>query len=237
MKFKNDYLGFLSGRVFSSKLLVSFQEEKQETFDRIEILKNLCKNKKIIHLGCADHKDLIDYKIKHNIWLHKILVENSQKCIGIDINKEAVDYIKSNYKIKGLYVGNILEMSLDKIESESWDYIILGEIIEHIDNPVEFLHIMHERLKPFVKGIILTAPNAWSLQIIKQVKNNIEMINSDHRYWFTPYTLSKVLVRAGYVVKEVHFSFFSMPKYNFLKIAYKKKHFLQSDSLIITAEF
>lgn len=237
MKFINDYSAYLVGRTFSSRLSVEFQKEEQTTFDRIEILKNIVKDKKVIHLGCADHLNLIDFKIKHNIWLHKILMENTQKCIGIDINQEAIDYLKTNHKIKGLYVGNILEMSLEKIETESWDYIILGEIIEHIDNPVEFLHIIHERLKPFVRGIILTAPNAWSLQIIKQVKKNVELINSDHRYWFTPYTLSKVLVKAGFVAKDVHFSYFSMPKYNFLKVAYKKRHYLQADSLIAVAEF
>ncbi|MEX0741590.1 MAG: hypothetical protein WD079_02255, partial [Phycisphaeraceae bacterium] len=30
-----------------------------------------------------------------------------------------------------------------------------------------------------------------------------ELINTDHRYWFTPYTLGKVAVEAGLMPREV----------------------------------
>jgi len=32
------------------------------------------------------------------------------------------------------------------------------------------------------------------------------VINSDHRYWFTPYTISKILVSAGYTPEKIIFS-------------------------------
>ena len=31
----------------------------------------------------------------------------------------------------------------------------------------------------------------------------LEVINSDHRYWFTPYTISKILVSAGYNPEKI----------------------------------
>jgi hypothetical protein len=36
--------------------------------------------------------------------------------------------------------------------------------------------------------------------------NYREVINSDHRYWFTPYTISKILVSAGYTPEKIIFS-------------------------------
>jgi len=237
VKFKNSVISYLEGELFSNGLTVGLEGDKQSQFDRIAILKELCSAKKIIHLGCADHLDLIDSKIKHNIWLHKILDDSADKCIGIDINEQAIEYLRTNYKQENVFAGNILDMPLDIIRNEKWDYIVLGEIIEHVDNPVQFLSDLHTRLKPLVKALIITAPNAWSSKILSKVRQNTETINSDHRYWFTPYTLAKVLVRAGYKVEDILFSYFSMPKRNLLKAYFKKKHFLQADSIIIKASF
>jgi len=36
--------------------------------------------------------------------------------------------------------------------------------------------------------------------------NYLEIINSDHRFWFTPYTISKVLVSAGYNPEKIHYA-------------------------------
>jgi hypothetical protein len=36
--------------------------------------------------------------------------------------------------------------------------------------------------------------------------NYREVINSDHRFWFTPYTISKVLVSAGYIPDKIIYS-------------------------------
>ena len=33
-----------------------------------------------------------------------------------------------------------------------------------------------------------------------------EIINSDHRFWFTPYTISKVLASAGYKPEKITYS-------------------------------
>ena len=36
--------------------------------------------------------------------------------------------------------------------------------------------------------------------------NYLEIINSDHRFWFTPYTITKVLVSAGYNPEKITYS-------------------------------
>jgi hypothetical protein len=37
------------------------------------------------------------------------------------------------------------------------------------------------------------------------VRSHKELINSDHRYWFTPYTLAKVVTRAGFTSLRLGF--------------------------------
>jgi hypothetical protein len=36
--------------------------------------------------------------------------------------------------------------------------------------------------------------------------NYREVINSDHRFWFTPYTISKILVSASYNPEKISYS-------------------------------
>ena len=78
--------------------------------------------------------------------------------------------------------------------TNDWDFVLLGEIIEHVDNPVDFLKSIKDKFKPFSKKIIITAPNAYSYtHVLSYIENNVELINSDHRFWFTPYTILKLM--------------------------------------------
>lgn len=51
---------------------------------------------------------------------------------------------------------------------------------------------------------MLTVPNALGLIYMSMALNEgCENINSDHKYWFTPYTIQKVLYSAGYETEEI----------------------------------
>jgi hypothetical protein len=206
MKFDKQITDYLYGRKFSAALDVNFGSQKQAGTSRIEMLLNLSKNKNVIHLGCADHLPLIDQKRKNGNWLHELLTINCHKCIGVDINKEAVQYIREQVGLNNVFLPG---QEVDDIifDSETkWDYIILGELIEHVDNPVQFLKEISEKYASKVKQIIITAPNAFSLLTVKDILNNNENINSDHNYWFSPYTLSKVAIKAGFKNSEFFFA-------------------------------
>jgi hypothetical protein len=84
--------------------------------------------------------------------------------------------------------------------------MVMGEILEHVDIPVLFLKQIRENYKKNISQILITVPNAFSYRNMKSIKENKEVINSDHRYWFTPYTLAKIVYLAGYTVDEFFFT-------------------------------
>ena len=173
---------------------------------KIEYLSALLANKSVIHLGFADHIDCIDQKIRDSIWLQKIITEVSARCIGIDMNEEAVRWLKERYAGKAfaenIYVADITSGYLKKHRIKA-DYLFLGEILEHIDNPVSFLTQILERNQGCFKKILITVPNMYSMDTKIYGWLNIEQINTDHRYWFSPITLWKVADRAGLNVKSI----------------------------------
>ncbi|MBN1200109.1 MAG: hypothetical protein JXA23_12200 [Bacteroidales bacterium] len=165
----------------------------------MDLLTELSLKKRVIHLGFADHIGLIESKLAKNQWLHKRLMDVTDQCIGIDLNEEAVNFVKEKIGIDKVYTYNLTESPpFSEITNHAWDLMILGEIIEHIDNPVLFLKILKEKYGSCVRSLVITAPNAFRFKNSKAFLTKEEYINSDHRYWFTPYTLAKIGIRAGW---------------------------------------
>jgi hypothetical protein len=205
MKYSEEIYAYLDDKKFSNGLEISFVENLKDE-SRINKIIHLCRDKKVIHLGCADHIELIEQKIEADKWLHKLLINNADVCIGIDINADAVDYINKRLSIKNVFCIDIeKEKPVFLKKEDEWDYLVLGEIIEHVENPVSFLKKINEVFSGYVKKIIITAPNVLNVTTIKDIKNNLENINTNHIYWFSPYTLTRVVHKSGF--RNIEFSF------------------------------
>ncbi len=204
MRLDAQTLEYLHGKKFSNHLTIpySFHEPIE---NRILYLKNIVRGKKVIHLGCLDHLPLIDDKIARNQWLHKELTSSAAVCIGVDIDKEAKQYVETKHGFTNIILGDFTKEKLSVLASQQWDLAILGEILEHIDNPVSYLTAIRELYSDCLQRIIITVPNAWTKTTMRMANRSAEIINSDHRYWFTPYTLSKVIIQAGLTIEDIHF--------------------------------
>jgi hypothetical protein len=165
------------------------------------LLAKLVAGKKVVHFGCVDHLPLLEQRRKEGIWLHEVLAGTCTDLVGVDINEQGVQYMKdAGFET---YNSNVVtEHPPAEIVTKKWDYIVAGEVLEHIDDPVMFLKAIREKYGACTERIIITVPNALSYTNFRFALRNIEMINSDHRFWFTPFTLLKVATQAGIVVED-----------------------------------
>ena len=201
MKLNKEDLAALSGELFTSSYFFKpdLDDLDRRYIERKIFLKELCAGKDIVHLGCVDHSiEMIEKKLKRGKWLHKELVESANRCLGIDLNKEGLDHIEKAHGISDLLCTNIIEKDCREILDHKWDYFLIPEVLEHQDNPVWFLKEIREKYQPCVNEFVITVPNAFDLGQQSILKRNTEAVNSDHRFWFTPYTLAKVLYNAGF---------------------------------------
>lgn len=226
MKFDQSLQNYINGLNFSNGLTIDIAKKENTIIDRFSILEQLSKDKKIIHLGCCDHIPLIQNKIKNNIWLHSRLSDNSKRCIGIDINEDGIKYLRNILGYEDVLCGDIIEDDLKDITEEHWDYLILGEILEHVDNPHLFLSTIKNKYNGHIDKLIITVPNAFSYQNMRYTFSNKECINTDHRYWFTPYTLAKIAVLAGMQVESFCFCIPTPQNNNIINRIHPKKLFL-----------
>lgn len=206
---KKDY-EYLSGEEFSNGYKMKL--ENNELYSRLDRIIMLAEGKSVLHVGCCDHLPLIESKIEQHCWLHGLLEDACTSVVGVDINKEAVEFIKEKKLCRGgIYCADITSDDFcGKLSGEKqFDIILLGEIVEHLDNPVQFLSQMKKNMDIYgFKGqYVVTVPNALSLLRDRKLRREgIECVNSDHRFLFTPYTISKVMMQSGICPQEIFFA-------------------------------
>ena len=186
-------------------IATSLPGDRDKAISRIEALLSLARGKRVLHIGCCDHIDLIDKKIKNQTWLHGLLTKVAKECYGIDIDPIAIEHVKK-LGYYDVYNCDLLYSFPTQLQKKNFDVVILGEILEHLDSPVAFLKKLYSYIKSDYE-LVLTVPNAFFLENFINVLGGFERINSDHRAWYTAYTISKVLSLGGYDVKSFEYVF------------------------------
>jgi 2-polyprenyl-3-methyl-5-hydroxy-6-metoxy-1,4-benzoquinol methylase len=164
-----------------------------ETVDRTVFVLQQVAGKRVLEFGASGR-------------LHDGIVKASAFVLGVD----RVDSGASGQS------GEVIGFDLDDWQAgrslprmESPDVIVCGEVMEHLSNPGYFL----DRLKLQYPGIpvVITVPNAFSQAGRKHIASGVENVNLDHVAWYSHKTLSVLLSRAGYTVRD--FKWYGGPPY------------------------
>lgn len=205
MKIARESLPFLTGETYHQSHIFSLlpQPSDKQYLGRLDFLLQKAAGLKVLHLGFLDHTiEVVRSKMADGKWLHARLLETCTRVAGIDINADGVKAAQDALDIPDLYVADVTRSLPDAISSEHWDMMLIGDVIEHIPNPAQFLSGLRETCGGKCDRFVFSTPNAMSHQ---EGSRSSERINSDHRYLFTPYTLSKILTEAGFTVTDVEF--------------------------------
>lgn len=202
MQLDQHWRNALSGDSFSAGDSFQIRAGSADPVTRIDAARLLAANKTVLHIGCVDHLPLIDQKIADGTWMHEILCKTAVRCGGVDINAEGIEAMR----LRGygdLWVEDA--SAPNALAGTEWDLLFLGEMLEHVDNPVSFLAGLRETWQGRSKQVAITVPNSlcWS-SVRAALSSGTEVINTDHRYGFTPYTIAKVATQAGFVVDELY---------------------------------
>lgn len=161
---------------------------------RNQLLVELVRDKSVLHLGCADHTSLIRKKREQGNYLHDLLGTSASSLVGADINGEALSEMRT------LGIENLYQVD-DLPADRHYDLVVVPDVIEHVGNVADFLI----GLKQFsFDAIVITTPNA--LRLRNRTLFSAELVNTDHRYWFSPYTLSKTIYESGFQIQAFHYT-------------------------------
>lgn len=173
--------------LYSNKSKSLKKSTQPQHFRILNKLQNpLSPNNKLLDVGCFKG-DFLNVA-KNNKW----------KVYGTEISTEAINYALENYKIK-IDQGTVIDIDYS---FSFFDAIVINDVIEHLPNPKECLEKISKIIK---KGGILYigTPNFNSLSRYFFGKYWGAVIFPWHLQYFTVKTLSKLLKKYNFEIKEV----------------------------------
>ena len=177
-----------------------------ELVQRVEFIKKACTGKKVLHLGCTNWPYTQD-AIDKNMLLHFELAAVANSLYGFDFDQEGLDVLAASG------TTDLYRADLEKLEAvdldETFDVIVAGEMIEHLNNPGLFLKGI-QRFMNADTELVITTINAYSaLRFViyglrgKQGLN--EPVHPDHVAYYSYKTLTLLIERAGLTVSQFCF--------------------------------
>ncbi|GHU92289.1 hypothetical protein FACS189479_00730 [Spirochaetia bacterium] len=139
---------------------------------------------KVLDIGCATGALLVN--LRNRGWT----------CAGVEISPSAC-YARRE---RGLDVRS-LPLEENHFPDSSFDLVLASHLIEHLNNPVEFVKEVYRILSPG-GYFIVTTPNISGFQA-KLFKGRWRSAIFDHLYLFSIKTLSALLTKNGFTIERI----------------------------------
>jgi 2-polyprenyl-3-methyl-5-hydroxy-6-metoxy-1,4-benzoquinol methylase len=141
---------------------------------------------------------LLDVGCAEGFFLKGIEDNSNWKAEGLDIIKSTVDFANEKLNVK-VYFGILEEL---KGCDDRFDYIRLNNVLEHVQNPYEFLKTANKLLKN--GGIVwCSTPNGVQDGAIHKTANkqgiNLNLLEN-HFFYYKPKTLKKIFEACGFKI-------------------------------------
>ena len=171
----------------------------------INLIENLTKGKNVLNVGAAGGVDGPDGYLPNNEdkWLHFKILKKAKTVIATDIDDNAIKHAKMNgYKI---IKENCETMNLN----QKFDIIVMSDVIEHLNAPVNAIKNLIENHLIDNGTLIITTPNGSAVHaFIRSISRRNLNIYYDHMAVYYPEHFQAICDRLGYsLVKTYLFNF------------------------------
>jgi len=154
-------------------------------------LENIDKDNVILDIGCGNGR------------LASELATIAKKVVGIDISQKNIDVANKKFKKPNIkfIAGDVTKYSFN----EKFDYIVLSNVLEHIDKRVDFLKKLHS----LTDTILLRVPlidRDW-LTVYKKENGYKYMLDKTHFIEYTINILQNELNQTGWQLNRYSIQF------------------------------
>jgi SAM-dependent methyltransferase len=182
-----------------------------DSVQRVELIRDLCAGKRVLHLGCTNYPYTKD-AIEQGMLLHFDLEKVAADLWGIDGDDAGIAILREHGSDQ-IVLGD-LEALEDCPITGTFDVVVAGEIIEHLNNPGLFLAGIQRYMAP-ESQLVITTVNAYCAMRYfyygaRGKKGRVEPTHPDHVAYYS-YSTLKLLVERHRLDLE-HFYFYDLGK-------------------------
>lgn len=161
---------------FLRKTLIDAKLGRIESAD--ELLHNFVHDNTVLDIGVVGHT--IE-RADDPRWKHNQIKKVATRVVGIDILEEPVLILQG----RGFDI-RLCDATSNTDIGERFNRIVIGDVIEHVDNPVALLRFAARHLEPGGR-IMCTTPNPFYVgNILDIIRDGIFITNAEHVSWITP---------------------------------------------------
>ncbi len=162
--------------------LDDLSKERYKREERRRIPKYVTKNKIVLEVGCGGGWNLMPF--------HK----KGYKYYGFDFDKDFIEHGKREGL--NLYLGGVDEIIKKNIRC---DYLLLNQVLEHVNNPINFL----ASLKPLLNKNAIINIYVPSLDLLLWGYVDYDLLGTlqnAHNFLFDEFTLKAISTKAGFKI-------------------------------------
>ncbi len=125
------------------------------------------------------------------------------------------------------YTSNTLELVISNLnesiglDNESVDIVSSMAILEHLDNPEQYLREVYRILRP--GGVlVMTIPSVWAKPVLEFMAYTLKIISEeeirDHKTYYEKKSLFEILEKTGFKKENIKHSYFQFGMNNFVRV-------------------
>jgi hypothetical protein len=179
--------------------------------DKTKHLQAVSYGKVIAHLGCTDWPNQIE-QISNGNLLHIKVLDVAKTAIGVDVDIDGLNHLQNLYKDKSFFCGDISssEIIQEKIIDLQPDFLLVPDVLEHIENSRDFLNGVEKVLSKTDAVGIFTTPNAFALKTFIPVVFGLDFTHPDHCSMHNEFTIAHAMndanlevLKIGYLSRDI----------------------------------
>ncbi len=168
---------------------------------RMDFLLQYFAGVRVMDIGAGEHTPEV---YREDRLEHGAICKVATHAVGIEINQKLCDH----YNAKGFDFKCVDATSAIDL-GERFDRVFMGDVVEHVNNPVALLEFAKRHLRPG-GSILMTTPNPFCLSFMssrwrKRSYRPFFMANFEHMSWVTPTNANEMARRSGLKLTRIYF--------------------------------
>jgi SAM-dependent methyltransferase len=165
-----------------------------ELASRDDFLLQVCKGKKVMHLGATDSPFTEEAALRGEL-LHQKLATVARELRGMDVDPSAIALLRERFGIHNIECVDLASCPV-ALASEA-EVVMCCDIVEHVNNPGILFENCSRLCRPGGELVVSTI-NALSIKVSLRALLGREAVHPDHVAYYSFATLKVLLGRYGF---------------------------------------
>lgn len=173
---------------------------------RLEMLLDFCRGRQVLDIGAGEHDPSF---YNEATWEHGLICKVAARAVAIEISPE----LCAHYNAKG-FDFRCVDATSDVDLGERFERIFMGDVIEHVNDPVALLAFAKRHLRDD-GALLVTTPNPFAPRFRRKrgsLKTQYVMANLEHTRWISITNMHELAWRAGLELTGLHWPLMKKPK-------------------------